>query len=85
LRKWGHDLRGEEPSVARQHSDKHLIVLGDLVHGARELVVQFSAERVELLGDVEGDDGDFTAVFDENAIFLGHFGGLCELEVMEGW
>jgi hypothetical protein len=60
-------------------------VLGDLVHCARELVVQFSAERIELLGDIEGDDGDFAAVFDEDAVVLGHFCNRIGIGRMEGW
>lgn len=41
----------------------------DLVHCACKLVVVLSIERVELLGDVEGDDGDLALVFDEDAVF----------------
>ena len=47
---------------------------GDFVHGAGELVVQVAIEGIEFLGDVEGDDGDFAFVVDEDAWF-GHGDG----------
>lgn len=48
------------------------------MHGACELVVQVAIECVELLGDIEGDDGYFALVLNEDAWF-GHVDGLCDI------
>jgi len=63
--------RGKESAFACQDGDEDFVVLGDFVHGARELVVCFAAEGVEFRGDVEGDDCELAAVFHENGFFLG--------------
>jgi hypothetical protein len=59
-------LRAEEPTLARQNSDVNIFSFGNFVHRPRELVVGFSAQRVELLGCVECDEGHFAAVFGED-------------------
>lgn len=64
-------LRGEEAPLAGQNGDEDFVVAGDFVHRAGELVVQVAIEGVEFLGDVEGYDGDFAFVVDEDAWF-GH-------------
>lgn len=46
-------------------------MLSNLGHGTRKLVVRFAAERVELLGDIECDNGEFAAVFGLDG-FFGH-------------
>jgi hypothetical protein len=69
------DLRRKEPPLACQNCNKHFIVLCDFEQRARKLVVVFSAQRIEFLGDVERDDGDAAAVVDQDGIFLG--GGHC--------
>jgi hypothetical protein len=63
-------LRREKPPLARQNRDENLIVLSDFVHGARELVVRVAAHGVEFLGHIEGYDGEFAAVFDEDGFFF---------------
>jgi hypothetical protein len=71
------DLRRKEPALPCQNRDEHLIVLCDFEQRARKLVVVFSAQRIEFLGDVECDDGDAAAVVDQDGIFLGgHFGSV---------
>lgn len=67
-------VRGKESPLACQDGDEDFVVLGDFVHGARELVVCFAAESVEFRGDIEGDDGELAAVFDEDGFFLGRHG-----------
>lgn len=68
----GLDLRRKESSFASQDGNEDFVVRGDFVHCARELVVVLSRERIEFLGDVEGYDGDFAAVFDGDGIGGGH-------------
>jgi hypothetical protein len=63
------DLRREKATLASQHCDENLVVLCDLVHGSRQLVVVLTIKRVELLGHIKRDDGDFAPVFDEDAFF----------------
>jgi hypothetical protein len=65
----GH-VRAEKSPLARQNCNENFIVLGDFVHGARKLVVCFAAQGVEFLGDIERDNGEFTAVFYEDGFFL---------------
>jgi hypothetical protein len=64
------DLRREKPSRACQYGNENLIMLRNLEQCARKLVVVFSAQRIELLGHVERDDGDAAAVVDEDGVFL---------------
>lgn len=64
-------LRREESSLAGQDGDVDVVAGGDLVHGFCELVVLVAIERVEFLGRVEGDYGDFAFVFDLDAV-VGH-------------
>jgi len=65
-------LRGKVAALARQYGNKDFVVRCDFVHGARELVVVFSAQRVEFLGDIEGYDGEGVAVFDGDGFGGGH-------------
>lgn len=58
------DIRRKEASLAEQHSDIDLVVLGHLPHRLRELIVLRLVERIELLRVGNGDDGDAAAVLD---------------------
>lgn len=79
------DVRGEETSFAGQNGDVNVGSFGDLVHGARQLVIEASIEGVEFLGHVERDCGDFALIVDEDAgichcvLFLGDEAGLAKL------
>jgi len=71
-------LRGEESTLAGQNGDEDFVVAGDFVHCAGELVVQIAIEGVEFVGDVEGYDGEFAFVVDEDAWF-GHDGSVLDV------
>lgn len=64
------NLRGKESALACQYRDEDFLVFSDFVHCSRELVVRVSAHGVELLGDIERDDGELAAVLDEDGFFF---------------
>lgn len=68
LRKSNEDIRREEPSVAGQNSDIHIISGSNLMHGLGEGIVPVAVQSIELLGLVERDDGDFAAVLDGDGV-----------------
>ena len=79
------DLRGEEVPVTGQNGDVDVVAGCDLVHACCEFVVEISIQGVKLLGLVEGDDGDFAAVLEEDAVLRGrHDGCGCE-KLKEGY
>lgn len=64
-------LRREIPPFARQDRDVDVFSGGDLTHHACEPVVQVLGQGVEFLGEVERDDGDDAADFEEDFIVRG--------------
>jgi hypothetical protein len=62
-------IRREIPPAASENCDDYIVARSNLVHGARELVVQVAGQCVELGGDIQCDCGDFAGVRDEDAWF----------------
>jgi hypothetical protein len=67
-----YDLRGEISTLASDDSDVNVVHLGNLGHKAAELEVKVRIEGIELLFEVELDDGDAATLFEED--WVGHVG-----------
>lgn len=67
-------IRGEEAPIGGQNGDGDVIALVDLAETLAEKVVGVLVQGIELLGVVEGDDGDGALVGDGDEILDGHFG-----------
>lgn len=68
-------LRGKVAAFADEEGDEDFVVGGDLAEGLGEGVVLLLVEGVELLGVVDGDDGDAAAVVGRDYGWGGHGGG----------
>lgn len=76
MRGWGKGgVRGKIAAFADEEGDEDFVVGGDLAEGLGEGVVLLLVEGVELLGVVDGDDGDAAAVVGRDYGWGGHGGG----------
>lgn len=73
----GCNVRAEESSFAGDDGDDDVGHFGDFVEELGDAEVAGHAHRVELLLRIEGDDGDFAALFEEDCglrVEVGHGG-----------
>lgn len=68
------NLRGEETALGEENGDEHFVMGVDFAQLGANVVVLELGEGVELLGLVDGDDGDAAVVLeaDDGAVLAGH-------------
>lgn len=64
--------RGEEPASPRQDGNVDLIALFDLAEIVGYKVVELLIESIELLGPIQGDDGNATLIRERYSLVVRH-------------
>lgn len=62
-------LRREEASFTSQNSDVDVISGCNLAHKSREAVVEILSHGIELLLEIDGDDGNLAGDVESNRVF----------------
>lgn len=70
------NLRGKESTFSRQNRDEDIVSRRDFVHQDGETIIQVLRHGIELLGQVQRDNGNPAASL-ESHCFLGHAVGGC--------
>lgn len=81
-------LRAEETALAGKHSDEDVVALGDFAEELGDAEVVVLNHGIELLFQVEGDDGHLATGLEEDGFFGSgdrHVGGCCLCLVWMWW